>query len=176
MQSLTSRLLRMSAACLLSGILVGAVGGSFRWCLLRVETLRGFLVAWAHGQPAMGWLEPILVCGIAVSLARLLVLRFAPEAAGSGIQRVEAITAHEEEPGTWRILPVKFFGGLLSLGAGMALGREGPTVQMGASIAHDIAPRLVQNKEDQRIVMAAGSGAGLAVAFNAPDRRLGFCV
>ena len=158
----------MAGACLLSGVLVGAVGGAFRWCLLRVEHQRDLLVTWAHGQPVVGWLAPIVVCGIAVGLARLLVLRFAPEAAGSGIQRVEAIAAHEEEPGTWRILPVKFFGGLLSLGAGMALGREGPTVQMGASIAHDIAPRLVQSKEDQRIVMAAGSGAGLAVAFNAP--------
>lgn len=101
-------------------------------------------------------------------LARYLVVRFAPEAAGSGIQRVEAVEEHEVAPSTRKVLPVKFCGGLLSLGSGMALGREGPTVQMGASIAHYIAPRLVQGKEDERVVLAAGSGAGLAVAFNAP--------
>jgi CIC family chloride channel protein len=50
----------------------------------------------------------------------------------------------------------------------MALGREGPTVQMGASIAHIIAPWFVRNKDDERVVLAAGAGAGLAVAFNAP--------
>lgn len=102
------------------------------------------------------------------AVARFLVVRFAPEAGGSGIQRVEAIEEHEVDPSTRKVLPVKFFGGLLSLGSGMALGREGPTVQMGASIAHYLAPRLVQGKEDERVVLAAGSGAGLAVAFNAP--------
>ena len=76
--------------------------------------------------------------------------------------------AGEIEPGSNTVLPVKFFGGLLSLGSGMALGREGPTVQMGATIGHIIAPWLVREKDDRRMVLAAGAGAGLAVAFNAP--------
>ena len=50
----------------------------------------------------------------------------------------------------------------------MALGREGPTVQMGASIGDVVAPFLVRDPDDQKVVLAAGAGAGLAVAFNAP--------
>jgi chloride channel protein, CIC family len=84
--------------------------------------------------------------------------------------------AGEIEPANDLVLPVKFLGGLLSLGSGMALGREGPTVQMGASIGHIVAPWFVTDRDDERVVLAAGAEAGLAVAFNAPiggsdDRR-----
>ena len=150
------------------GVAVGLVGGVFRWCLLQADHLRDSLITWSHRWPHAGWLVPVAVAMAATALARYLVIRFAPEAGGSGIQRVEAIMAHEVGPSPKRLLPVKFFGGILSLGSGMALGREGPTVQIGASIAHYIAPRLVSGKDDERVVLAAGSGAGLAVAFNAP--------
>jgi len=168
MQIWDSRLLRMTVASVLAGFVIGVVGGAFRWCLERAELLRDAIVSWSHGRPLVGWIVPVGVALLAVALARYLVLRFAPAAAGSGIHRVEAIMAGEIEPGSNAILPVKFVGGLLSLGAGMALGREGPTVQMGATIGHIIAPWLVRDKDDRRLVLAAGAGAGLAVAFNAP--------
>jgi CIC family chloride channel protein len=158
----------MTVASLIAGILIGVVGGAFRWCLVEAELLRDRLVLWSHGFRYVGWIIPIVVVLTAVALARWLVLKFAPEASGSGIHRVEAIMAGEIEPGSDMVLPVKFFGGLLSLGSGMALGREGPTVQMGASIGHIVAPFLVRDPEDHNVVLAAGAGAGLAVAFNAP--------
>ena len=168
MQIWHTRLLRMTVASVLAGVLTGLVGGSFRWCLARTETLRDHMIAWTHGAPYIGWIVPILVTAAAVALARLLVLRLAPEAAGSGVHRVEAIMAGEIEPGSRYIVPVKFVGGILALGSGMALGREGPTVQMGASIGQLVAPLLVREEGDRRVVLAAGAGAGLAVAFNAP--------
>ena len=63
---------------------------------------------------------------------------------------------------------MKFLGGLLAIGSGLALGREGPTVQMGASIAHFVGKTLKRNWPDCRVLMAAGAGAGLATAFNSP--------
>ena len=66
------------------------------------------------------------------------------------------------------VLPVKFVGGVLALGTGMALGREGPTVQMGATIGHLCWRVFKLRAGDARVLLAAGAGAGLAAAFNAP--------
>ena len=74
----------------------------------------------------------------------------------------------ELPPAPPRLLPVKFFGGLLAIGAGMALGREGPSVQMGAVVAHLVGRIARRPWPDLRVLLAAGAGAGLAVAFNAP--------
>jgi len=74
----------------------------------------------------------------------------------------------ELEPPPPRLLPVKFFGGLLAIGPGLALGREGPSVQMGAAIAHVVARISGRTWPDCKVLIAAGAGAGLATAFNAP--------
>jgi CIC family chloride channel protein len=66
------------------------------------------------------------------------------------------------------VVPVKFVGGVLAIGSGGALGREGPTVQMGAALGTFWARLFLRNAPDQSVINAAGAGAGLAVAFNAP--------
>jgi CIC family chloride channel protein len=71
-------------------------------------------------------------------------------------------------PAPFVLVPVKFLGGVLAIGAGMALGREGPSVQIGSSIAHLCGKLFGRNWADVRVLMAAGAGAGLATAFNAP--------
>src|SRR5262249_33308185 len=97
-----------------------------------------------------------------------LVRRFSPSASGSGIPHVEAVLSGELPPATPRLIPVKFFGGLLAIGAGLALGREGPSVQMGAVIADVVGKISGRRWPDRRGLLAAGAGAGLATAFNAP--------
>lgn len=77
----------------------------------------------------------------------------------------------EAERAPLLVLPVKFFGGLLAIGAGLALGREGPTVQMGSTIGAWIANRCRMVVADVRAMQATLAGAGLAVAFNAPVGR-----
>ena len=101
-------------------------------------------------------------------LARWLVVRFAPVAAGSGVQHVEAVMRGEAQPAGWKVVPVKFLGGLLAIGAGLPLGREGPTVQMGAVVGEAFAARTIRDPANRPCLPAAGAGAGLAVAFNAP--------
>jgi CIC family chloride channel protein len=109
-----------------------------------------------------------LLAAIAAFVARLLVRRYAPEASGSGVQRVEAIIRGEARRLNLDVLPVKFVGGVLALGAGLALGREGPTVQMSAALGEGWARLFRLRPGDHRALLAAGAGAGLAAAFNAP--------
>jgi len=151
-----------------SGLAVGFVGAAFRYALIAANRLRDLLIYTAHGWPRFGWILPLVVAALGAGLARLLVIRFAPFAAGSGIQHVEAVFSGEAKPAGFAIVPVKFFGGILALGTGLALGREGPTVQMGAALGLVSSKFLALDDEDCKVVQAAGAGSGLAVAFNAP--------
>jgi chloride channel protein, CIC family len=163
-----SRVIRISTASILAGVLIGLVGGAFRYLLIIADTWRDALVTWSHSWPRMGWMAPVALGLVGAALARILVVRIAPTAEGSGIQRVEAVFSGQVKQAPHAIVLVKFFGGLLGIGSGLALGREGPTVQMGASISWLISHYLIRDDEDGRILEAAGAGAGLAVAFNAP--------
>ena len=168
MKLLNSRVIRISIASILTGILIGLVGGAFRYCLIAADKGRDELIAWAHAWPYVGWLAPVALGFMGAALARFLVVRFAPIAEGSGVQRVEAAFSGEVKLASYPIVPVKFFGGLIAMGSGLALGREGPTVQMGASFSRFISRVLVEDDQDHKVIAAAGAGAGLAVAFNAP--------
>jgi CIC family chloride channel protein len=160
-------LLRLGIAALASGALVGLVGGAFRLTLESLQRHRDALVAWAHQWPTFGWLVPVAAAALAAAAARWLV-RFAPEAAGSGVQHVEAVDRGEAAPSRLAALPVKFVGGSLAIGSGLALGREGPTVQMGATLGASLGRLLRMPAEDVRLMHSALAGAGIAVAFNAP--------
>jgi CIC family chloride channel protein len=168
MTFLNSRVIRLAVASILGGLLIGLVGGAFRYCLILSDNWRTQMIAWAHHWPYFAWMLPVIVGAGGAYLARLLVVKFAPTAEGSGVQRVEAMFSGEVQPASMSIIPVKFFGGLLAMGSGLALGREGPTVQMGASFGGLVSRFLLKHDEDRRIVDAASAGGGLAVAFNAP--------
>ena len=153
---------------MVAGGLVGLLGGGFRYLLGLADHLRSALIVQAHVAPVYGVCATLLAVGTAAALARWMVVRFAPIAAGSGVQHVEAMMRGEVRPAGAAVIPVKFIGGLLAIGAGLALGREGPTVQMGSTIGTLLSRSVLPNAPDRMVVDAAGAGAGLAVAFNAP--------
>jgi CIC family chloride channel protein len=159
---------------LLAGAASGLLGAVFRLTLARADRFRELCIAWAHSEKLIGLLVLIglgaaaAAAAVAVAAAAWLVRRHFPPASGSGIPHVEAVLAGKLPPAPFRLIPVKFVGGVLAIGAGLALGREGPTVQMGASISYVIGRICRLNWPDCRVLMAAGAGAGLATAFNAP--------
>ena len=163
-----SGLLKLAVAGLAVGALAGLVGCAFQLAVDYAVALRSAVVARALEAPWIGWLAPVGLAAAAAFVARGLVRRFAPEASGSGVQHVEAIVQGEARPVRARVLPVKFIGGTLALGSGLALGREGPTVQMAATLGRLFARRFGFSAADDRALLAAGAGAGLAAAFNAP--------
>jgi len=98
----------------------------------------------------------------------LLLYRFSPESAGSGIPQLKA--AYWKEIGYVPLVPVlvKFAAGILSIGGGASLGREGPTVYIGGGIASNVAGALGIPVRQRRFAVVIGAAAGLAAAFNAP--------
>jgi CIC family chloride channel protein len=152
----------------LAGAGAGLIGAFFRFTLERADELRNALIRWAHGSQVGGFLLVVAAVAAAAAIAAWLVRRFAPPASGSGIPQVEAVLSGAMAPSQPSLIGVKFAGGLLAIGAGLALGREGPSVQMGASIAYHLGRLFRRSWVDCRVLLAAGAGAGLATAFNAP--------
>ncbi len=150
-----------------AGVVIGFVGGAFRWLLEKADRLRLEFVDWAYGLPGPGWLIPVAAAAVGATLAALVV-RWEPLAEGSGIQHVEAVYRGQAPPPRIRLLPAKLIGGVLAIGFGLVLGREGPTVHMGAAIGAQAGRRVGLDDSGIRMMQTALGGAGLAVAFNAP--------
>jgi CIC family chloride channel protein len=161
-------LLILALLGLVVGAAAGTVGAIFRLSLGRADRMRNALIATADGFGLAGFVLVVMVCGAATALAAWLVRRYSPRASGSGIPHVEAVLNRILEPAPIGLVPVKFVGGVLAIGSGLALGREGPSVQMGASMAYRIGLLFRRDWFDCRVLIAAGAGAGLATAFNAP--------
>ncbi|WP_329743336.1 H(+)/Cl(-) exchange transporter ClcA [Dyella sp. A6] len=152
----------------LAGLGAGVIGALFRWVLARANQFRDALIAHLGHSGVGGFVLLVALAAMATAIAAWLAKRIAPSAAGSGIPRVEAVLREQVEPAPLRVIPVKFVAGTLAIGSGLALGREGPSVQMGASIAYHLGRLFRRSWADCRALLAAGAGAGLATAFNAP--------
>ena len=127
-----------------------------------------FLLAKVHGQFWTFALTafPLMIGGALAS--GILMYRFAPDASGSGIPQVKAAYRHGKTVFSWNVLWVKFVGGVLAIGTGSSLGREGPTVHIGAALASRIAVMGGESEAARGNAICAGSAAGLAAAFNSP--------
>jgi chloride channel protein, CIC family len=139
-----------------------------------VNALGGWRLHLASQYPA--WLVLPGVGLIGGFLSGWLVQSFAPSTAGSGIPQVKAYLAGVSIDMTLRVAVVKLVGGILALGSGLTLGREGPTVQMSVALAAQLSRRLSQSYDLRRQIIAAGAGAGLSAAFNAPIAGVLFVV
>lgn len=161
-------LLTLSLLSLLTGASTGLLCAMFRFALEWANRFRDALILVERPDHFGGLALFMLLCGTAAAASAWLVRRFSIHATGSGIPHVEAVLHGLAPPVGVALVPVKFLGGLLGMGAGLLLGREGPSVQMGASISHWIGEKAGRRLPECRELLAAGAGAGLATAFNAP--------
>ncbi|MCD8339050.1 MAG: ClC family H(+)/Cl(-) exchange transporter [Burkholderiales bacterium] len=154
--------------CMVAGVFTGLVGGYFQYFLHIAERWRGEVAAWAQTVGFWQGFLTLLVIGMGAAVIGRFLVRFAPTAGGSGIQYVEAMWHNEVDAAHLKVLFVKFFGGLLTLGSGMALGREGPTVQMGAAVGAFCGRVCKLTRDNLKLITIASAGTGLGVAFSAP--------
>lgn len=158
------------------GILAGLFSALFDHGIIWVAAMRHSLIASYAGGVIPLWVMAIPISSFMAGLAFYITHRFAPEAGGSGIPEIEG-AMEGMRPVRWkRVIPVKFFGGLLALGSGMALGREGPSVQLGGNLGRMISDIFKVDKVDAQALLAAGAAGGLAAAFNAPLAGIMFVI
>lgn len=124
------------------------------------------LYAWAR-EEYLGIIVVFTLLIIAGFIVGLMVRREGM-ISGSGIPQVEGILSRNLKINWLKVLIYKFLGGVLVLGSGLSVGREGPSIQMGASVGQGFGKLFKRINVEQKFLITAGASAGLAAAFNAP--------
>lgn len=162
---------RFLVLCICAGVVCGLVGVSFYVAIHRTfEFLFGFyetLGAWA-------WPAMVLSPALAGLLVGVMVNRFSPSATGSGIPQTKAAYYHK-----FGVIPIRealwrFAIGVISIGAGNSLGREGPTIHICSAFASKIGRFFGLGKLRVQAMVPVGMGAGISAAFNAPISAITF--
>jgi CIC family chloride channel protein len=145
---------------LLLGALVGLVTVAF-------ILLTGRISARMYPAGGSGWRRVIVPVLGSLSTGYLL-WRYFPNARGSGIPQTKAAIFISDGRIMMRTVLGKFFCCSASLASGIALGREGPSVQVGAGLASVVARNIGLTPKQVKALVPAGCAAALAAAFNTP--------
>ncbi|WEG73654.1 ClC family H(+)/Cl(-) exchange transporter [Vagococcus intermedius] len=157
---------------ILVGITAGLVVSLFRVAIEKMFHLTKTIYYFLHSSPI--WLLPWL--GISILLAIILgqFIKSDPFIKGSGIPQVEGQIAGTLDGDWFSVLWKKGLAGILAISSGLFLGREGPSIQLGAAAGQGINQLLKGNTMSKKVLLASGAGAGLSAAFNAPFAGLLF--
>ena len=127
--------------------------------------------------PASPWgAWVILVPVIGGLVVVFLVQTFAPEARGHGVPEVMAAIFYKEGRIRGVVAWVKSFASALAIGSGSSVGREGPIIQIGASLASSVGQAIRLPAWQRITLVAAGAGAGIAATFNTPIGGVVFAI
>ena len=152
------------------GLLVGVVSGLivmfYRIALTFAGQWLNQILGYINGHPLriLGWFVVLLLLAVLVGC----LVKWEPMISGSGIPQVEGEVMGKLSQNWKRVLPAKFIGGFLCLFGGLSLGREGPSIQLGAMGGQGISRLFDRGKTEERYLMTCGASAGLAAAFHAP--------
>lgn len=160
--------------CALVGVLSGVLAVAYR---LVIGLMEGWRETSLDRITSSAWgLAGWFAAAIAAGLATAALARRLPLIKGSGIPQVKALLMERLRFDWPRELPAKFAGGALALGAGMSLGREGPSIQLGALVGSAVDKTLGSVGDHGRYLVTAGAAAGISAAFNAPLAGVLFCI
>ena len=165
LQKLPGQTRAVSETCLY-GLAAGAATVAFQLAMNWIYRLG--LVRLSHQSMTTFLIGSFAVIVTSSLLVGWLLSSFCREAAGSGIPQLKLAFWKEFGTVPWRIAWVKFVAGILSIGGGSSLGREGPSVQLAGAVASNLSGLAGTAKQKRRAAAAAGASAGLAAAFNTP--------
>lgn len=153
------------------GILIGIIAGIlimlFRYSLEFLEAQRLTVYALlAGGGFALSLIWFALLALIGLLLGYLI--KKEPLAGGSGVPEVKGMLSGHLKMNWPRVIIARFAGGVLAIGAGLSLGRAGPSIQMGAAVGQGFSKLLGRKWIEEKYLITSGVSAGLAAAFNAP--------
>jgi len=152
------------------GIIVGIFAGFlvvfFRLSLEKTEKFRHVVMDAISQKPGLLWIWFLLLIAAAFLVGYLL--KKEPLISGSGIPQVEGQLMGKLDLNWLRIILGKFAGVIISIAAGLSLGREGPSIQLGAAVGQGVSRIFRRLKIEEKYLITSGASAGLAAAFNAP--------
>ncbi|MBQ9058487.1 MAG: chloride channel protein [Atopobiaceae bacterium] len=161
---------RLQFHMVVEGLIVGIAAGAtitlYRLALAAAETSLRQFVGNAAGNVVLMLVWAL--CLSAMLLMVILLVSWEPDAAGSGIPQTQAEIMGRVHQNWWRVIVAKFSAGTITALAGLSLGREGPSVQLGAMAGKGVAQALRREDNEERICVSCGAAAGMSAAFHAP--------
>lgn len=151
---------------LLVGVVAGAIVTLYRIALSFAERLLRSYTTMAAGNvlAVVGWI--VILCVIFIAVCKLMI--WEPNSQGSGIPQTDAEVMGRLSMPWHRVLGSKFLEGILCALAGLSLGREGPSVQLGSMAGKGVSRIMSRKRGEERLLVTCGAAAGMSAAFNAP--------
>lgn len=148
------------------GVLSGIVIVLFRLSISKAEECMALLRGFAEKRAFMAAALFFMIFALAMLCAFLV--KKEGMISGSGIPQVKGEMTDRIETKWYKVLAFKFIGATAAIGAGLSVGREGPSVQLGAMVGKGFSRMTKKLRTEEKLLMTCGAGAGLAAAFNAP--------
>jgi len=154
------------------GLLAATWAIVFRWLIALAQWAffdrAGDLAGSFPFAPPFDRLHLLLAPALGMLIVVFIVQTWAPEAKGHGVPEVQHAVRHQRGRMRARVVLVKAVASAISIGSGGSLGREGPIVQVGASLGSSIGQFLGLGPEQLKLLVACGAAGGIAATFNAP--------
>ncbi|MBQ6813120.1 MAG: ClC family H(+)/Cl(-) exchange transporter [Methanobrevibacter sp.] len=158
--------IKLIIEAILIGLFSGFIVSMYRFGLENSENILFSTLKYIQGDflLTVAWFVILAIMGLITAI----LIKWDPSSSGSGIPIVMGEVKGYFDVCWWKTLIAKFISGTLTALGGLSLGREGPSVQLGAMAAKGVSKYLPNSKTDEKRLLVCGSGAGLAATFSAP--------
>lgn len=160
--------------CILIGTLSGLLVSLYRMVLYESHGVALEIFSFLRDNPI--YIVLWIACAMGAGYLIYRLIRWVPASSGSGIPQVKGNVMLGHRIKGIPILIARFIGGIIGALFGLSVGREGPSVHIGAAVAQPISKRVADDELEDRILLTSGAAAGLSAAFSAPISGMVFAL